>query len=436
MSSRAWTEDEFARALQLHLAGWSMAEIAHAVGRSEAGTRFKFISKGYSSRKVGVDEAGTSSSPIPPQNFDVQADDLVRAEAQKLLAERERRQGLRRERQEAIEDVLEDRLIATFREALDQCDLSTTITPPAPMATDEKPGTAVLLLGDLHIGKVVNSAEIENRAAYNPAVSVARLALLEREVIHHLRSGPAVDELVVLLMGDIIEGASDHHAEREETLLLSKQFALAASLLSQLVGHLASVVPKVRVYGVVGNHGRWPGQRRMPTVGRESNFDRLVYSSIELITAAAEISNVEFDLRDSSRQLIDVKGMLVQLAHGDELRGGDYCTTGIKREVFSSVLRHAPSGRIPDLWVIGDKHVPVTFPVGTGHFITNGSLVGEDVFGQRFTPASPSQTLFWVCSRRRQKTLQADIRLDHAQLPDPLPYALSAELRNLVHTFI
>ncbi len=432
MNAKPWTPEEFDRALELHLAGWAMSDIARAVGRTESATRFKFIARGFSSRRL----EDAPSSVVEELPSDRREDDEARAEAERIVVEREKRAALRRERDGAVRAVLEDRLVETFREAIDACELSTTIHAPAPVKQSANASSAVLLLSDHHFGKVVNPREIERSSGvYNPAVALARLALLETEVLHHLREGPPVDELVVLFLGDIMEGALDHQAEREESLLISKQFALATTALSQFLIHLASAVPHIRVFGVAGNHGRWPSQRRTPTVGRESNFDRLVYSAIELIIEATGLKTVTFDLRDCSRQLIDIKSLRVQIAHGDEIRGGEFCATGIKREVYSSVLRHGPSGNAPNLWVIGDKHQTVSLPVGGGEFVINGSLVGEDVFAQRFAPSPPSQTLFWVCPERCRKTLQADIRLDGASASDPLPFALSPELLELLNPY-
>jgi hypothetical protein len=437
---RTWSREEFNQALRLHAAGWSAAEIAQAIGRTESSVRLKFIGAGYSSKilKPQVDQ-DLAPAPKPEERLEPELSSppdisVERSYAEQLLETRELQVQNRKMRQQALEEAQRERLLRIFEESVRDCRLDLSFTPPAPPPRTSDPHAAVLLLGDIHVGKVCDPAETEGRAYYNPAHTVARLHLLEREAVRLIASGPPVDELYVLLCGDIIEGALDHGAEREETLLISKQFSLAVALLSQFIARMAALVPKVKVSGVCGNHGRWPNQRRMPTTGRESNFDGLVYASLQLLLGAAGAASVTFDFRESSRQLIKVKDTLVQLSHGDELRGGDYYVAGIKREVYNSVLRYSQGGRIPDLWITGDKHVSLQLPVGNGQFLVNGSFVGEDTYGQRFSPTIASQTLFWVCPQRG-KTLQSDIRLDRAIPTSSLPYQLPPPLEALVASY-
>lgn len=439
---RSWSQNEFDRAVQLLSAGWNAPEIAKALGRTETSVRLKLIKGGYSSRVVSAAEvkeparAPLAESPALPAyepSSGSQSPRLADDEAFRLLESRELGARNRRERAEAIERAQRERMLEIFKASLAEAHFDFSLPPPKVTKASGSASAAVLLLGDVHVGKVCSQEETEGRAYYNPAFTVARLGHLEKEVIRLIATGPEVDELVILFLGDILDGALDHGAEREETLLISRQFELAVAILSQFVLSLASVVP-IRVYGVSGNHGRWPGQRRPPTVGRESNLDGLVYRAIEMVIKASAVPNVRFSLSESPRQTVKVKSTLIALAHGDELRGGEFYTAGIKREVYHSVLRGAREGAIPDLWVTGDKHVPQSLSLGTGQHIINGSFVGEDAYGLRFAPAISCQTMFWVCPMRG-KVLQADIRLDEATPADPPPYQLSAPLLELVHTY-
>ncbi|HEY8899215.1 MAG TPA: hypothetical protein VIM61_02220 [Chthoniobacterales bacterium] len=426
MSVRLWTEEEFERMLALFTAGWSIAEIAKALGRSENSVRWKLISKGYSSKTLSE----PAPSALPPE--EPEPDAVTLSEAERLVAERERRLETKREQKAAMEGVLEDRLVEVVRTTLQECVARAPIAPP-PLVIDraiDEPTSAVLLFGDAHFGKVCRPEETEGQAHYNPAVTLARIHELEGRVTRLLDGGPAIEELVVIFLGDILEGVLDHHAEKEDTILLAQQFALAIRALSQML--LRFPAPKIVVHGVAGNHGRWPNQRRMPTVGRESNFDRLVYTALESILEDTE--HITFDLRDSSRQLIEIQNTLIQVSHGDQFRGGEYCVAGFKREAYHSALRHGPEGQIPELFVIGDKHISMQLPVGNGHFLVNGSLVGQDTYGQAFAPTLPSQTLFWI-GAERGKFLQADIALSATRLPMPLPYDLTPPLEKLVLSY-
>lgn len=450
MNAREWSTEEFEQAVAFHLDGVPAPEIGRRLNRTESSVRLKLISKGISSRRMAdtVTEAPPSPEtpevlpepPASPYRRSVETEEDLRDhplhdEALRFIEARERRLEIKRQRDVAAAEILQDRLVEVFEEALRDCRLDIQVEPPKTTCVKEDASSLCVVVSDTHVGKVTNPNESQGLANYDPAMSVARLHLLEQEVLRMIKLGPPLDEIVVLFGGDIVEGALDHGAEREESLLISKQFALSTSLFSQFLFRLCSAAPSVRVYGVSGNHGRWPGQRKTPTVGRESNLDGLVYSALEQIATAAKVPNIRFDLRDSARQLIDVRGTLIHLAHGDELRGGEFFTAGIKREVHHALLRYAPEGQIPDLWVVGDKHISMTVPAGHGAFLINGSFVGEDAFSLRFAPSPPSQTAFWICSERG-KYLQSQIRLDRARRATPLPYSLSPALQDLVGDYI
>lgn len=436
---RAWTDEEYQRALSLLAAGWRAADIARALGRTEASVRLKIIKGGYSSRSVlDVVEFGNQNNPLDAgreSSTTVLSREICVEEARRLLEIKEASARARRERAEALERAQRDRLAEIFRQVVLGCRCDFNAPPPCSVPKPADAHAAVLLISDSHIGKVCSSSETEGRAYYNPAHSVARIGLLEREVVGLLSQGPPVDELFVLFLGDLVDGALDHSAEREETLLISHQFSLAVSVFSQLLLRLGGVVPKVQAYGTSGNHGRWPGQRRCPSVGRESNLDGLVYRAVAAILSAANSPNVFFHVSDAPRQSVEVKSTRIALAHGDEIRGGEFHVSGIKKDVYNNVLRGAYDGRIPDLFVIGDKHRAQSLSMGALWHIGNGSMVGEDAYGMRFPPTVASQSLLWVCPKRGH-VLSSIIRLDHAVPSEPFPYDLPPAVQSLVRSYI
>lgn len=436
---KQWTDEEFQRALSLLAAGWRAADIARALGRSEAGVRLKLIKAGYSSRSIidlGNEEESSDvvERVLPPSPVAV-VQGVSDEEARRILEFKDAAAMARRQRAEAVERAQRERLVEVFRQVVSECRFDFSAPPPFSQPKHSDAHAAVLLVSDTHIGKVCSPAETEGRAYYNPAHSVARVGLLEREVLRLLGHGPPVDELFVLFLGDVVDGALEHSAEREETLLVSHQFSLSVSVFSQFLLRLGAAVPTVRAYGVSGNHGRWPGQRRPPSVGRESNLDGLVYRAISAILLAAKSPNVTFEVSDAPRQTVEVKSTCIAMAHGDEVRGGEFHSSGIKRDVYNNVLRGARDGRIPDLFCIGDKHVAQTLSIGGTQHIVNGSLVAEDAYGMRFAPAIASQTLFWVCSERG-KVLSSEIRLDHAVPSEPFPYELPPPVQSLVRSYL
>ena len=101
-------------------------------------------------------------------------------------------------------------------------------------------------------------------------------------------------------LGDMVHGGLNHGAEREDNCVIADQFQLAVWTLHQFLCALAFRIPSVQVHTVVGNHGRWPGQHKMPTKNRFSNLDHLVYASLQLSLKVHGLTNISMHLNDAT----------------------------------------------------------------------------------------------------------------------------------------
>ncbi len=443
MNTRWWTQEEIDRVLEHYERGYPSREIAQMVGRTEASVRYKLLSLGYSTRQLVCDatpepcasEPSLGSVEKAPVHMPAQREE---PRAYEIRARRELELGeQRRQEREQIEsakrEILEEKIVEEFRRSL--CDLPRgfAFSPPPPMTVSRSgvAQTAVLVVSDVHIGQVVDPRETEGLGDYNPAIALARIRHLELEVIRIL-SGRPVDKLLLLFGGDILHGHLGHTLEDDLTLPIALQADLALNLFFPFVCGLSKVVPKVEIHGVAGNHGRWPGMRKMPSDRRWSNLDTIFYGSLGALCRHAGLSNVEWDERISSRRQIQNGRFRLQLLHGDEVRGGNFCSGGMNREVHNSTLRNVQAGREAiDYYVMGDKHFSASVPFGTGAFVVNGSFVGVDGFGMNFLPAPPAQTLFFL-HPALGKTETHEVRLSAARLPSPLPYNLKPTLLEVI----
>ena len=432
MKLRFWTEEEVARLLNMYEMAYQPGAIAATLGRSESSVRLKMLSLGLSSRRIlkAVIEEEESSEIPEPEETSIE-ENAIRLRAERELEIREQRGALRTQVEDAKREILEQRIIDEFRRHL--CDLPQIISvrlpsiPPLEHSSD----VAVLVVGDVHIGQVVDPAESEGLGTYNPAVMIARVHHLQQEATRILTDHP-VEKLLLLFAGDILHGQLGHSLEDNLTLPIAAQSDLALHTFFPFIAGLSRIVPKVEIHGVVGNHGRWPGMRKMPTERRWSNLDSIFYSALGALCEHAGLKNVSYEHRISSRRTIDVRQFRIELLHGDEIRGGSFCVSGMSREVTNATLRNVQVGRrAPDLFICGDKHFSASLPFGTGSFLVNGSFVGTDNFGLNFIPSPPSQTLFFL-DPRLGRTVTHDIRLAHAELPLPLPYDLKPHLQQLV----
>ncbi len=315
---------------------------------------------------------------------------------------------------EARRIAFEERFLDLIRGRLPYWEFDRKPSPRTRIATVER--HAVLLLGDTHIGQCYRPEETDGLSGYNPRIFISRLRYLGERIRAFAQDFPATS-IRVLLLGDLLHGQLNHCAEREDTLLVVDQFSLAIHALSNFIVGLSDQFPEVRCRGVVGNHGRWPNQRKMPSVGRQSNLDGLVLRAMQ---AVMEPSGVILSFDSASRQIVEIAGTRIHMMHGDEIRGGgEVPYRGMIREATANAFRAAARGVQPaDVFVMGDKHRSMQLPVGESQFVVNGAFTAGDQFGQNFSPVRPSQTLFWI-EEGLGKVAQAEIPLDLAPLLSP-----------------
>jgi hypothetical protein len=159
------------------------------------------------------------------------------------------------------------------------------------------PQSAVLLLSDTHVGKTVEQEQSLSLGEYNFEVFLDRLKYLEESLISILQdhTNTKVPELVVFMLGDMLDGALAHSNEADQQVTLFSQFFGAGHALAQFLRNLAPFVPSIRVATAVGNHTRWAGtQRRMPSVNRFSNLDEFLYAYTRALLA--DVKNIRWPM--------------------------------------------------------------------------------------------------------------------------------------------
>ncbi len=419
------------RLLNLYRLGESCSEIARLLKRTETSVRLKLLSLGYSSRKIrfvpikAAPEfaAAALERPSRAANIDGQAlldVDLQRRRARVLV-------------EEAKNGALEERLIEDFRNQLSQLPTTVRLEMPSPASKLSTDDVAVLLIGDVHVGQVIDPDEIEGLGNYNPAVMIDRVHHLQNELLRILQQRP-VEKLIILFCGDIVHGRLGHSLEDDLTLPLATQLELAICTFFPFVANLCQTIRQVEIHGVCGNHGRWPGMRKMPSERRWSNLDGVFYAILGMLCETAGLP-VSYDCRISSRRTIKIHDLVVELLHGDEIRGGQFAINGISKEVANATFRNVQAGRpAPNLFVMGDKHFSASLPFGKSAFLVNGSFVGPDNHSLNFIPAPPSQTLFFVRKGIGKDQIH-EIPLQHAPPRSKLPYEYKPHLKTKIQRY-
>lgn len=290
--------------------------------------------------------------------------------------------------------------------------------------------SALLLFSDTHIGKVVEPSQTLNMGEYNFPLFLARLKYLEESCTSIIQNHTIakVDELVVCMLGDMLDGALSHGVEAGQRNTLFSQYYMGAHATAQFLRALATVVPKVRVQTVVGNHTRWQNQRRMPTENRFSNLDQFMYSLVQALVS--DIKTIDFQLDAQPFKVFEVQGHVFQASHGDHLRGGDggmgIPSRAYSREISSRSQLFAKNGQKPiEYFLSGHLHREISMPHTMGSALVNGAFVGLDNFGlaENFSAVDPSQRLVFV-HPKHGLTAEYGLNLKWAEVTDKSPYTL------------
>ncbi len=297
---------------------------------------------------------------------------------------------------------------------------------------DNRPQSAVLVFSDTHIGKVVRPDQTLGFGKYDFGTFLARLKYMEETILSILRDHTTtpVPELVVAMLGDMLDGALLHGAEVGQVNTLFSQFYGAGHAIAQFFRNLAAGLPKIRIETAVGNHTRWQNQRKMPTTNRFSNLDMFLYAYVQALTH--DVKNIEWNLTAQPFCLFDVQGWKFHGSHGDHIRGGDRAlgipnhSIGRSLSVNSQLFGKAATPA-PNFYLLGHLHRSITIPHALGDVMVNGGFPGLDNYAlaENFNPVDPSQRFFLV-HPKYGRTATYELSLKFAQVAAEAPYAIPA----------
>ena len=200
--------------------------------------------------------------------------------------------------------------------------------PPAPKTPHTlKRGEeiAMLHISDTQIGKVTTS--------YNSKVAVERLRELAEKTIRITevrRAAANIDEIHVALGGDMVEGECifPHQAHLIDQSVYDQALLTTPYALAEVIMMLLRVFKRVKVFGVVGNHGR-----TMPKdegAHPRSNWDRVVYTTLKHLFFGPpsaprkdpELKRLEIVVPDEFSYVDRIYEWGLLFVHGHQIRGG------------------------------------------------------------------------------------------------------------------
>ena len=250
----------------------------------------------------------------------------------------------------------------------------------------------VLMLSDLHIGKSV--VDEDGYSVYNIEIALERLKQIAegiKRVISHARRSTTIDEIVVCLIGDILDGdniykTQAHHLDDH----IAGQLKAGTKALWDLITDLAAIdgIKKVRVATVRGNHGRASDSSH-----EDSNMDNLLYDNLQFAATLHGDDKISVTTKYSAFHVVEVKGHRLLLRHEAPLT----CDTSAARAKLGGWCDIHKCDAI----LSGHYHHTQISTFADRYIIRNGSTVGPDNLSERMAVTSkPEQIVFGISPKR------------------------------------
>lgn len=309
------------------------------------------------------------------------------------------------------------------------------VAPPVKAGHTED---AVLVISDTHFGDVIRSDDTSGFAEYDLEIAGNRMGYIAKKakmILGLHRAMYPIKKLYIPILGDIGNGDL-HDAPKSNALFIPAQIHFSYHMLRFLIEDMAQlieegVIEEIVLLFSVGNHMRMAEDKKMPTkLQAQRTFDWLIYQFvIEKFKGTKGIT-----IHDTMSPFIfeNIRGHRYGFNHGMEVGYRNAPEAQIKamsgfvnhvRALFDSpVYRKANDlhDATFDRFIIGDIHVPVSFP----RLLSNGSLNGQNELGVNWglevIPAG--QWLFGVSDKQIQ-TFQYFLDATAVQRENPNGYA-------------
>lgn len=246
---------------------------------------------------------------------------------------------------------------------------------------DDDPRILNLMLSDLHFQSLLDPREVP--VAYGAIEESRRLGYILDQAVNYKRQYRDQTTLYLHVLGDLMQGQL--HDARDGAPQ-AEQVCATIWYMTQAVGYLSSLFPKVVVFWVPGNHGR--NVARHPGRAIHQKWDAIeTQIGYAVKMATQHLSNIEFNLFYTPYYTFKAFGERGFMTHGDTVFDVGNVTNTISVAHISSKIHQINdefrlSGEQPcTLFGMGHLHVGhhLELPSGEALFI-NGALVPADPY--------------------------------------------------------
>jgi len=323
------------------------------------------------------------------------------------------------------EKSLEERLVSVIKEEVKALPEVKRVWRPSVEKVSQE--TAILLLGDTHIGEVVSREEVCGFGEYDFDIFVKRLKFLAdsiKSITVTKLKGYRIDKLVIYVLGDMISGRV-HEELREKGEEIIFQVLQGSFVTAQFILELSQLFSDIEIVGVVGNHGRLT---QKPTFKRKYVcWDYIFYQFLSMFLVGN--SRIKCNFPKSFFTLHKIYDWTFLLLHGDNIRSWlGISWYGVDRAVYRLGDLLQGKGERVDYRILGHFHNSGALDKGRGEIIINGSVIGgtEYSLGRLFLFDRPTQ-LFMGCHKEIGVVWRYPMRLDLPGVNKVEPYAYNQD---------
>lgn len=276
--------------------------------------------------------------------------------------------------------------------------------PPVPrrvkVGADLSEEEMLLLISDVQAGLLVESGPSGGIGDFGFAVIHQQAEYLKEAVLRIRKYHGNVNTLHVAFLGDMIEGSAIYAGQlRQVEDEAVQQVLWVKERFARFLRDLAAEFPRVKCYGVIGNHGRVHG--KPGEFSPLNNLDYLLYHYLR--DRLENVKNLAWDIAGSWWQIATIQGWRFLLVHGDDAglgwAGIPFYAIGRHAARYREVFRTSSAGGLAevddfDFLVVGHHSETAGFK----NCIMNGSWPGGTEFSLKKLQlnAIPQQTLLGV----------------------------------------
>lgn len=233
--------------------------------------------------------------------------------------------------------------------------------------------TCVLLLSDLHFGKIAEG--------FNMAVAHERISTIPERLSSYLPKD--CNEVIVLLAGDLVEGEDIYPNQNcHVEVPLIEQVYGATRAIWLMLRKFSNSGMSIKVYTCPGNHGRMS-----KTANEKSNWDNVVYQELGLVAEIARDPNIDVNVNYEEFCRFPIRDKWGLMYH----QGTKHTGTASMQVRLMGWLHTKP-------WEIFHHGHHHTWSIGTifgRPVVANGSLPGPDDLAERMGVTDPPRQAYY-----------------------------------------